>query len=178
MKPTKFRLVVLNILMLTGISSAHAQAFSLSPQPVHSVFYGPYVGIKLGENWSNSSGAVSNSTHNTTFVGVMAGYGFDVNRFVLGVEGFSDFHGGSTTKDDGGVDVRFGIPLNRVLMPYARLGFTGTWPTTRLHGGLGVEYALYDNVHVSGEWTTDTSNSKETKRTNNSFTIGLTYYFR
>jgi outer membrane immunogenic protein len=143
----------------------------------HSEFAGPYAGIKVGGNWSDASGVVNKGTHGTAFFGAMAGYGFDVGRFVLGAEAFADFHGGSTTKVDGGLDARIGMPFDRI-MPYARIGFTTAWPDTRLHGGLGVEYAIYKNIHINGEWTADRSNSNGTKRTNNSFTVGMTYYFR
>ncbi|WP_459718276.1 outer membrane protein [Paraburkholderia sp. 2C] len=167
---------------LAGIAHAQTPAQSTDSQPpatntAHSEFAGPYLGIKVGGNWSDASGAVNQGTHGTGFFGAMAGYGFDVGRFVLGAEAFGDFHGGSTTKDDGGLDVRIGMPFNKI-MPYARIGFTSAWPDTRFHGGLGVEYAIYKNIHISGEWTADQSNSNGTKRTNNSFTVGLTYYFR
>jgi outer membrane immunogenic protein len=150
---------------------------SLAVQAVRSEFAGPYAGIKVGGNWSDASGVVNRNTHGTAFFGAMAGYGFDIGRFVLGAEAFADFHGGSTTKDDGGLDARIGMPFNKI-MPYARIGFTSAWPNTRLHGGLGVEYAIYKNIHINGEWTADRSNSNGTRRTNNSFTVGLIYYFR
>jgi outer membrane immunogenic protein len=163
----------------TTLPTAPASAQSPVSQPVvaHSEFAGPYVGFKVGGNWSDASGAVNKGTHGTGFFGAMAGYGFDVGRFVLGAEAFADLHNGSTTKKDGGLDARIGMPFNKV-MPYARVGFTSSWPNTRFHGGLGVEYAIYKNIHINGEWTADTSNSNGTKRTNNSFTVGMIYYFR
>jgi outer membrane immunogenic protein len=175
MTATKSWLGTLTLIALAGITHAHAQ--EPKPPAAHSEFAGPYVGIKLGENWSDASGVVNAGKHSTTFFGAMAGYGFDVGRVVLGAEAFADLHNGSTTKKDAGIDARIGVPFNRI-MPYARVGFTGTWPNTRLHGGLGVEYAVYKNIHVNGEWTTDSSNSNGTKRNNNSFTLGMSYYFR
>jgi outer membrane immunogenic protein len=177
MRPIKFKLIFFNLLLLAGISDAYAQDLQFQPQPFHSEFAGPYVGIKLGENWSNASGAINIGTHASTFFGAMAGYGFDIGHLVLGAEAFADFHNNSTTNDDGGMDVRIGIPLNKI-MPYARVGFTGIEPNTRFHGGLGIEYALYKNIHVNVEWTADTSNSNGIKRKSNSVTLGLTYYFR
>lgn len=182
MTSIKLRLTALTFTALAGIAHAEAPAQSsdsqsVAPQAAHSEFAGPYAGIKVGGNWSDASGVVNRDKHGTAFFGAMAGYGFDVGRFVLGTEAFADLHGGSTTKDDGGLDARIGMPFNKI-MPYARIGFTSAWPDTRLHGGLGVEYAIYKNIHINGEWTADRSNSNGTKRTNNSFTVGMTYYFR
>ena len=95
---------------------------------------------------------------------------------MAGAEAFADFHNGSTTRSDGGIDMRFGMPLNQ-FMPYARVGFTADWPNTRLHYGAGVEYKFAPHVSLAGEWTTDKSNADGTKRRNNSFTLGLKYYF-
>jgi outer membrane immunogenic protein len=90
---------------------------------------------------------------------------------------FTDFHHGSATGKDGGLDAKVGVPVGK-LMPYARLGFTGSWPDTRLHGGLGVEYKLSSQFGLAGEWTADTSRSSGTKRRNDSFTVGLNYHFQ
>jgi hypothetical protein len=100
----------------------------------------------------------------------------DVNNFVVGAEVFADFHNQAATKKDGGIDAKVGIPFNHV-MPYARLGITTFWPNTRLHYGLGVEYKFAKNLSVAGEWTADTANTDGTKRSNNSLTMGLHYYF-
>ncbi len=115
-------------------------------------------------------------SHATTFPGLTAGYGFDVKQFVIGAEVFADFHHGSTTFKDGGVDLKFGMPFNTV-MPYARLGMTGTWPNARLHGGLGVEYKFVKQFSVAAEWTADSSRHDGTKRRNDSVTVGVHYYF-
>src|SRR6185437_7421179 len=111
---------------------AHAQTQAPAPNlpAVSSAFAGPYAGIKIGENWSDASGAVNASTHSTTFFGALAGYGFDVGRFVLGAEAFADLHNGSTTKKDAGIDAPIGVPFNQ-FMPYARVGLTASWPNTR-----------------------------------------------
>jgi outer membrane immunogenic protein len=159
------KLVASLVLALTGIAGVHASEFA-----------GPYAGIKLGENWSDASGNLNVASHGTTFLGLTAGYNFDVQNFVIGAEGFADFHNGSTTYKDAGVDARIGVPINH-LMPYARLGFTGTWPNARLHGGLGLEYKFARNLSIAGEWTADTSSRDGTKRSNNSVTIGVHYFF-
>ena len=139
-------------------------------------FAGPYLGFKLGVNNSDASGVINKASHSTVFPGFTAGYNFAVDRFVLGAEVFADLHHGSTTYKDGGIDAKFGMPFNQ-FMPYARVGVTTDWPSVRLHWGLGVEYKFARHVSAVGEWTTDTSNLNGTKRTNNSFTIGLQYHF-
>jgi outer membrane immunogenic protein len=154
------------VIALTGISYAQASEFA-----------GPYAGFKIGQNWSDASGVINKSTHSTTFPGLTAGYGFDVSRFVIGPELFADFHHGSTTYKDGGVDLKFGMPFNNVVMPYARLGVTGGWPNVRLHGGLGIEYKFMKKASVAAEWTADSSSHDGTKRHNDSVTIGFHYYF-
>jgi outer membrane immunogenic protein len=136
------------VISLTGISCAQASEFA-----------GPYAGIKLGENWSDASGVINKPSHATFFPGLTAGYGFDVKQFVIGAEVFADFHHGSTAYRDAGVDLKVGMPFNTI-MPYARLGMTGTWPNARLHGGLGVEYKFMKQLSVAAEWTAD-SNSRE-----------------
>ena len=150
---------------LTGLSCAQASEFA-----------GPYAGVKVGENWSGASGVVNKSSHATFFPGLTAGYGFDVKRFVIGAEVFADFHHGSTTYKDGGIDLKFGMPFNTI-MPYARLGMTGSWPNARLHGGLGVEYKFAKQFSVAAEWTADSSSHDGTKRRNDSMTVGVHYYF-
>ena len=153
------------VIALTGLSCAQASEFA-----------GPYAGVKLGENWSDASGVLNKPSHATFFPGLTAGYGFDVQQFMIGAEAFADFHHGSTTYKDGGVDLKVGMPFNTV-MPYARLGLTGTWPNARLHGGVGVEYKFMKKVSVAAEWTADSSSHDGTKRSNNSVTVGVHYYF-
>jgi outer membrane immunogenic protein len=108
--------------------------------------------------------------------GLTAGYGFDVKQFVIGAEVLADFHHGSTFYKDAGVDLKVGMPFNTI-MPYARLGMTGPWPNARFHGGLGVEYKFMKKVSVAAEWTADSSSREGTRRSNNSVTVGVHYYF-
>ena len=181
--------LILSALLITvaNISQAQTQGIAPAPQaestsffsgPLYSSqFSGPYIGFKLGVNSSNASGVVNESTHNTVFPGFTAGYGIDIGQFLLGAEAFADMHNGSTTYKDGGLDARFGIPLSQ-FMPYARVGFTGSWPETRFHWGLGVEYKFNRNLSAVGEWTTDESNTSGTSRRNDSYTVGLHYYFK
>lgn len=146
-----------------------------SPSSV-SQFAGPYIGFKLGVNHSSASGTNAHAAHNTVFPGVTAGYNFDVGRAVLGAEAFGDFHHGSVTSKDAGIDLRFGMPFDS-LMPFIRLGFTGDDPDTRVHWGLGVEYKLTRRVSAVGEWTADTSRHDGTRRRNDSFTLAAQYHF-
>ncbi|WP_345812274.1 outer membrane beta-barrel protein [Paraburkholderia sp. PREW-6R] len=159
-----------------SILSPLTQAQTAQAQIGPSDFAGPYVGFKVGTNTSNASGAISKASHTTVFPGITAGYNFDIGRFVVGAEAFADFHHGSTTFKDGGIDAKLGMPLIQ-FMPYARLGFTSSWPDNRLHGGLGVEYKLARQISAALEWTADSSHHDGTKRVNNSVTIGLQYHF-
>jgi outer membrane immunogenic protein len=118
-------------IILTGLTQAHAGTAPEAVQPQGSEFSGGYVGFKLGENRSNASGVAPRARHDTTFPGLVAGYAFDAGPLVLGAEVFTDFHHGSATGKDGGLDAKVGVPVGK-LMPYARLGFTGSWPDTRL----------------------------------------------
>ncbi|BBP96725.1 hypothetical protein BSFA1_18540 [Burkholderia sp. SFA1] len=142
----------------------------------HSQFAGPYVGAKFGVNWSNISGDNGRS-HTTMFPGILGGVNYDVGPVVLGFEGFADFHGGSVTKKDAGLDLKLGLPVNGNIMPYARVGFTASWPTTRVHYGAGVEYKFAKNWSVAGEYTGDTTSHNGANWNNNSLTLGLHYYF-
>jgi outer membrane immunogenic protein len=143
----------------------------------HSEFAGPYVGAKFGLNLSDITGPNARGYHPTWFPGIVAGVNYDVGRFVVGVEGFADFHGGSTTRDDGGFDLKVGMPVQQNIMPYARIGYTGTWPDARLHYGAGVEYKFHKNWSVMGEYTGDTSSYQGGHRHNQSVTMGVHYYF-
>jgi outer membrane immunogenic protein len=163
--PKLKKLVAALAIALPGVMQAQASEFA-----------GPYAGVKLGKNWSDASGVVNTATHNSTFFGLTAGYNFDISNVVVGAEAFADFHHGSTTYKDGGIDAKFGIPFNHWL-PYARVGFTGTWPNARPHGGLGLEYKFTKNASVAGEWTADGGSHDGTRRNNNSATVGVHYFF-
>lgn len=153
------------VIAVTGITVAQA-----------SDFVGPYAGVKIGQNESDASGEINKSSHSTTFPGMTAGYNFDVGSFIVGPEVFADMHHGSTTYKDAGADIKFGMPY-KAFLPYGRFGFTGTWPNAHLHGGVGLEYKLAAKWSVVGEWTMDKSSHEDTTRTNNSFTLGVHYFF-
>jgi outer membrane immunogenic protein len=173
------------LVALLGATQAHAAADSFDPTLMklmgvygpHSAFAGPYVGAKFGINLSNITGPNARGWHSTWFPGIVAGVNYDVARLVVGVEGFADFHGGSSTRDDGGFDVKIGMPINGNLMPYARVGYTGSWPDNRLHYGAGIEYKFAKNWSVAGEYTGDNSSYDNGHRRNHSVTAGVRYYF-
>jgi outer membrane immunogenic protein len=74
------------VIALRRLSAAQASELS-----------GPYAGLKVGGNWSDASGVVNVKSHASAFLGLTAGYNFDVSRFVIGAEAFADFHHSSTT---------------------------------------------------------------------------------
>jgi outer membrane immunogenic protein len=141
-----------------------------------SGFAGPFVGFKVGTNSSNGNGAAYDAWHTTIFPGLTAGYNFDLDGVVLGAEAFADFHNGSSTGKDAGIDAKFGMPFDQ-FMPYARLGVTARSPSSRAHWGLGVEYKFARHLSTALEWTSDADKKHGTRRTNDSVTIGLQYHF-
>jgi outer membrane immunogenic protein len=143
----------------------------------HSAFAGPFVGVKFGVNWSDITGKNPRGTHTTWFPGLVGGINYDVGPAVVGWEVFADFHGGSTTRDDGGIDLKVGFPINNSVMPYARVGVTAHRPDNRLHYGAGVEYKFAKNWSLAGEYTGDTSHYQGGSRHNDSLTLGVHYYF-
>jgi outer membrane immunogenic protein len=153
------------IFALAGITQVHASDFA-----------GVFVGAKAGVNWSDSTGRTYQATHATGFPGLTVGFNYDLAPVVIGIEGFADFHAGSTTKKDAGFDAKLGMPINKI-MPYVRLGFTAGWPDTRFHYGAGTEYKLAKHWSVAGEWTADRSSYQGGHRQNNSLTVGVHYFF-
>ncbi|MFL9961024.1 porin family protein [Paraburkholderia sediminicola] len=171
----KKTLATLVVFLATASGFAHAD--DITSAPTASLFSGPYVGFKVGANVSSAAGEINKPSHTTVFPGFTAGYGFNVGPLMLGAEAFADLHHGSATYKDGGIDAKLGMPFGQI-MPYARLGFTVDWPATRPHWGLGVEYAATKNLGVTAEWTSDHANAENSSWHNNSFTLGMHYYFR
>ena len=149
---------------ILALCAAHAGA---------TEFDGFYAGVNAGSNKSTASGLADKTN---TYGGVVAGYNWGFPDFLLGLNGFYDFHGAGYTGQDGGVDVKLGLPLTNWL-PYAKLGVAGTSPGARFHGGLGVEYKFAPRWSVNGEWATDKKSSGPISYKNNNFLIGLNYYF-
>src|SRR6266705_84205 len=75
----------------------------IAPAPVFS-WTGFYVGAPLGGSWGNENinipafGFARNLTNNGVFGGGMVGYNYQVNNFVLGIQGEFNGSGNSTTK--------------------------------------------------------------------------------
>lgn len=132
--------ITLATILLTAITAAQA-----------SNFKGAYLGVKIGQNTNNPD---TNSTSNEVYPGAEAGYGWEMNRVVIGVDVFLDDHTKSVTESDYGADVKLGFPIDK-LMPYIKLGLAGSDPGTRVHGGLGLEYKFAPQWSVAGEWTAD-----------------------
>lgn len=159
-------------------------------------FDGGYVGGKIGGNRTDMT-ALSKQTPVTA--GLEAGYNWDMENVLLGVDGFVDFnekktHSGVAPAPANvnygshvyGLDFKLGLPGGNWL-PYVKLGYAHTGgrgdPYASVigsggaHYGLGVEYKFAPNWSVAGEWTNNTGKSGATKLNNNNFTIGLNYYF-
>src|SRR5450755_2351345 len=83
-------------------------------------FGGAYLDGKIGYN--KTSGPDTHS--NKIYPGFEAGWGWDMGKVMLGVDGFVDQHTKSATGKDYGGDVKLGFPMNK-FMPYAKLGVTG-----------------------------------------------------
>lgn len=126
---------------------------------VHSEALDPILLKFMGVHGPHSQFA--ESAHATYFPGLVAEVNDDVDHFVIGFEGFADFHGGSTTKKDGGLDLQIGTPINGNIMPYVRIGLTASWPHTRLHDGGGVEYKFAKAWGVAGEYAGDTTQCRD-----------------
>jgi OmpA-OmpF porin, OOP family len=154
-------------------------------------FAGGYVGGKVGSSRSDTSGVLSSSRNSATTYGVEGGYGWDLGKTNLGVNGFYDSNSQTNHSPLGqlgshvyGLGLKLGLPINR-LMPYAKLGYghasgTGaisTFSANSLNGGLGLEYKFAPNWSVAGEWTTISPSNNGTRLNNDNFSIGVNYYF-
>lgn len=154
-----------------------------------SEFDGAWLGAKLGYNQSDQSGL---DTKSATAFGLEGGYNWNVDAFLLGVDGYADLNG-KATHNPGlvnygsrayGLDGKFGLPLGDWL-PYAKLGYAhtaGNGAASALSGsgahlGLGVEYKFNPSLSVAGEYTSTGIKSGASKLNNNNFTLGVNYYF-
>src|SRR5450759_2147618 len=136
-------------------------------------FGGAYLDGKIGYNTNSPA---TTSTSNKIYPGVEAGWGWDIGKVMLGVDGFVDWHTKSATGRDYGADVKLGFPMNN-FMPYAKLGVTGSAPGTRVHDGLGIEYKFAPQWSVVGEYTSDSKTVNSQKYKNNNISVGVNYYF-
>ncbi len=138
-----------------------------------SEFKDGYVGGKIGYNRNSPD---STSTSDEFYPGLEAGFGWDKDELMVGVNAFLDHHTQSITGADFGADLKLGFPYGKY-MPYFKLGLTGSDPGTRLHGGLGIEFKFDPQWSVAAEWTTDNESVSSTSKQNNNISVGLNYYF-
>ncbi len=163
---------------LLSISVAQATEFS-----------GGWVGAKAGSNRSNVTGV---DTQKATTYGAEAGYNWDVNSLLLGVDGFFD-HNNPADHNPApyrygsrayGLDFKLGLPVGNWL-PYAKLGYArinangaaSAFGGNDAHMGLGVEYKFAPHWSLAGEYTTFRDKNAGLKLTNNNLTLGINYYF-
>ena len=156
---------------ITAISLAIALVMTAPAQA--GDFSGGYLGGKIGYNKNSPE---TGTTSDKIYPGIEAGYGWDMDRFLVGVDGFYDGHSKSITSKDYGADVKLGMPMDK-FMPYVKLGLAGSDPGTRAHGGLGIEYKFSPQWSVSGEWTTDRKTINSVRNKNSNLSFGLSYYF-
>jgi outer membrane immunogenic protein len=183
---------------ILALGTASAMAADLAPQPVEPVvpvvlpfsWTGFYVGLNAGGAWNNSKWKAappitvfpSFNTNGDGFIyGAQAGYNYQIDQFVVGLEGDIS---GSTVKGDGScagtparcqtqqdwlasVRARVGYAFDRLLI-YGTGGVAFTSynneQTTPIHvgwdentrtgwtAGLGVEYAITDHITAGLEW--------------------------
>lgn len=158
------------------LSCALAVLVLNAPNAKAGNFDSVYFGINVGSNRSTKSRPPSLPDKTTRYNGVVAGYNWDFQSFLLGVNGFLDSHDSSYTGKDSGVDVKLGVPEEDWL-PYVKAGFANSQPGARLHLGLGAEYKFAASWSFYGEWMTDCKNSGTTKYENTNFLIGVNFYF-
>ncbi|MBI3222982.1 MAG: OmpA family protein [Nitrosomonadales bacterium] len=178
MKKSAFCIALSSVLLSVGLAQA-------------GEFSGGWVGGKLGSGRSGFTGLESKSA--TTY-GLEGGYNWDLNNFLLGVDGFADANEKATHNPGAinygsnayGLDAKLGLP-NGKWLPYAKLGYAHTKGSGNalasavggndVHLGLGVEYKFAPQWSVAGEYTTASAKTGANKLNNNNFTIGLNYYF-
>lgn len=169
-------------------------------------FTGAYVGGQAGVNFSDLD-ASKTATQNAsaTALGASAGYNWAVGPTVLGLDAFYGYtgigHGANYFSQSGygssnwGMGLKFGYPYTDKLMSYIKLGYgrlDGTGSISQfsgngMNGGLGLEYLFAPHWSVTGEWNTmkvyndfpgaNINGQRVDNLINNTFTIGINYYF-
>lgn len=184
-KKTAFSIIITGGMLMLA-SPVFAQDWNNSGAG-ESRWSGPYIGANVGVNDATFSGVSGNSTYTS---GLDAGYLANLNGPVVGIDGFVDFNPDKTHAPDVnfgsrvyGIDLTLGLD-NGPLMPYAKVGYAQVHGTGALtgtgsgfHGGLGVEYMVYDNIGVDGQWTYDRANLDGGTLKNNNFTVGANLHF-
>ena len=163
--------------------------------------------MQVGNATAGTAGAAVTNNQQTNSpqnygaaIGAEAGYAWKVGSTVLGLDAAYGYNGsgrfgslsGNTTSGynsygshDYALGLKFGIPVSDVLMPYAKLGYgrlMGTGAASGLagnglNGGLGVEYLVAPHWSVAGEWNNMSTTVNSNTLNNNTYTIGVNYYF-
>ncbi|MDZ4202755.1 MAG: OmpA family protein [Gallionella sp.] len=171
------------------VALASAMLGSTAVQAGESEFDGSWIGGKIGSNRSNVTGV---DTRSATTYGLEGGHNWNMDGFLLGVNGFIDsnsnaahapapFSYGSSAY---GIDAKLGIDGGN-WMPYAKIGYARTNGNgaasniggSAAHLGLGIEYKFAPQWSVAGEYTTGSGKNAASKLNNDNFTIGVNYYF-
>jgi outer membrane immunogenic protein len=159
------------------LPSTNEPAFApVTAAPLFS-WTGGYAGVNVGYGWGDFNGGAAAITGNNSgwLGGVQAGYNYQMNQIVLGVEADwqlsnleSNIVGGGTATVDnfGTVRARVGVAVDR-FMPYLTGGYAfgnatvdpaGIAAESNFHHGwvigAGVEYAWTDNLttKIEGLW--------------------------
>jgi outer membrane protein OmpA-like peptidoglycan-associated protein len=156
-----------------SIAGVLAVALLLGASAEASEFSGKWAVVKIGNNANSPATA---STSNAIYPAVEAGYGWDVEGALLGVNANWDSHPQSITGTDYGFEMKLGVPKNKWL-PYGKLGLALSSPGVRTQGGFGVEYKFKPQWSVSGEWQVDSKHVGGVDQRNSNFTVGFTFYF-
>lgn len=166
---------------------------------------GGYVGANAGYRWVNvdasAPGGSANLDSGSAFGGLQAGYNWQINQFVFGLE--TDFGYGSSSETandfgtkatwEGTTRARAGVAFDRFLV-YGTAGlayadfetrnFDATSKDWRLGwaAGAGLEYAVTKNVSVKGEYLytdygTEKANGAEYDLSNSLLRLGVNYKF-
>lgn len=194
--------------MAADLSRGVAPSPALAPASVVDYGFnwtGGYVGANVGYRWLSADatdGTFAGSPDSSSaFGGLQAGYNWQINQFVVGVE--TDFGYGSSSKNETGFGVkqtwegttraRAGVALDRFLVygtagvaysdfDLSNLGASSSdWRFGWTAGG-GVEYAVTKNVSVKGEYLytdygDDTTNGAKYDLSNSLVRLGVNYKF-
>lgn len=177
---------------LLAMTAAHASEFT-----------GGYVGADVGRDNSSAvsqSGSTANAkagsvylpSASATGLGLSAGYNWDINNIVLGVDGFynqdsSTTHNLNSTNFASkvyGLDAKLGLPYGK-WMPFVKLGADHTASTNDLnpqagrgvHSAVGLEYKFAPHWSAQAQYEVANAKTDPGKIANKTTSIGVNYYF-
>jgi OOP family OmpA-OmpF porin len=175
---------------ITTLTLAFFTALSASGAALASEFDGGFAGLRMGAIRSNLDGPISTAAGtggvDASTLGVDGGYNWQVQKYLLGIDAFADSNSSSNNVSSHtyGADLKAGLPHNNWL-PYIRLGVahqnaslnTTSYNGSGFHGGLGLEYKFAPHWGANAEWLTNYAISGGSKMTNDTFGLGVRYYF-